>query len=423
MTQQRRNRMAAAILGALVLAATLVPAGRADGFRNPPDGALALGRIGGRIADVDDATAVSHNPANLVGIRKPTVQPSVTIGYCEKEFTDALGRATTSEDPWRLLPSLYAAMPLKPGVLTLGAAVTVPYGQSTRWDEYGPLRYKAPHYARMTVLDVTPSVGVRIADRLSVGAGLDLYRGDVKFQQAVPWALASRNPVAPDGVMTLEGDGTAVGGNLGATLKLTDSQRVAFTYKLPFDVDCEGSADLTGVPPGLPALASTDFSTTFRFPQIAAVGYSVRLTETVRVEANVEWLQHSRNDVLDLDVGANNALLNSLGTNSMVQDWKDTWTFGVGADWEFAPNWQLRAGYLYMPTPVPQHALIPSAAERDQTVVSLGLGWRSSRHSVDAALAQGFFRRRDVDGNQNPDYNGDYRFRSTLLGLTYGYAF
>ena len=43
-----------ALIGVLAAAANAWT----DGYRNPPDGALALGRIGGRIVDVDDATAV-----------------------------------------------------------------------------------------------------------------------------------------------------------------------------------------------------------------------------------------------------------------------------------------------------------------------------------------------------------------------------
>ena len=38
----------------------------ADGFRNPPEGARAVGKLGAHRAFADDATAVIHNPANLV---------------------------------------------------------------------------------------------------------------------------------------------------------------------------------------------------------------------------------------------------------------------------------------------------------------------------------------------------------------------
>ena len=319
--KQRDLRMRQWMLIGFLAAATC---GLADGYRNPPDGPLALGRIGGRIADVDDATAVSHNPANLADLTGITVRPSVTLGYSEKRFTDLQGNHTTSEDPWRALPSLYATVPVKSGVLAFGVGINVPYGQSTRWDENSLFRYTAPYYARMKVMDVSPAVGVRVNDRISVGAGLDLYYGDLKFEQFIPWSMATKNAAAPDGIMKFAGDGYAVGGNAAVAVKISESQRVALTYKLPFNIDYDGDFDISDIPAGMGASPTSDFSTKFKYPQIVAAGYSVRLTETIRVEANIEWLEHSRNRVLNLDIGSNNQLLNTLSTNAIAQDWKNT---------------------------------------------------------------------------------------------------
>ena len=54
-------------LGSLLTAIVLFSATVAysEGFRNPPPGTFNLGRAGGRIAQVDDSSAVQQNPANL----------------------------------------------------------------------------------------------------------------------------------------------------------------------------------------------------------------------------------------------------------------------------------------------------------------------------------------------------------------------
>lgn len=44
--------------------------------------------------------------------------------------------------------------------------------------------------------------------------------------------------------------------------------------------------------------ASSDVETTFQFPTIVALGYGLQATDTLQVEANVEWLEFSRFDTL-----------------------------------------------------------------------------------------------------------------------------
>lgn len=97
-------------LFALLIGILVLP-GRSDGFRNPPAGAAAQGHIGGRIAYTPDASAVTHNPANLVEFDTYELQAGVTFGYSSMEFTGRSGAEVRSEDPWAVLPSLFAVYP------------------------------------------------------------------------------------------------------------------------------------------------------------------------------------------------------------------------------------------------------------------------------------------------------------------------
>ena len=49
-----------------MIAIVNAPNSLAEGFRNPTSGAINLGRSGGRIAHVDNASAITQNPANLM---------------------------------------------------------------------------------------------------------------------------------------------------------------------------------------------------------------------------------------------------------------------------------------------------------------------------------------------------------------------
>lgn len=401
------------------LAATCIWAqtGRADGFRNPPDTAAALGLAGNHIAWVDDASAVFYNPANLVDVPSRQVQVSTLLGYSHADYSGQLGQAET-ERPWSLLPAFALAWPLheteQQTDLALGLGLHVPYGRQTRWDSGGALRYAAPEYSQMMVADLSPALGWRVSDSVSVGAGLDMYYGRLKFRQRLPILSTSR--------ITADADGYAVGGNVGITWRMTTNQRLVLTYRSPFDMTFKGDMEAVDIPP--PAVADSDVETTFKFPTIVALGYGIQLTETVRVEVKTEWLQFSRFQTMAIDAGDNEALFNMVGLRNTPQNWNDTWTFGFGPEWRFARDWTLRAGYLYLQSPIPDTTFAPSSLDTDQSVVSAGLGYQSGCHAVDLAYALGIFDTRHIGSNQNPLYQqGAYEFDGHLVALSYTYSF
>ena len=392
----------------------------ADGFRNPPEGEVALGRIGGKIAQIDDASAVSHNPANLADLEKNSFIASLTLGYSKKEYDPPVGPGAESKDPWGYLPNLYATWTVKPKTIVAGVGLTTPYGRSTTYDKDSVFHYTAPYFSELRGINLNPSVGIRVNEKLLVGFGVDILYSDIDLRQYYPWSVATGDPTAPDGVTKFDGEGVGFGANAGVTIEPTKGQRLALTYRSSIHVDYDGDMTVSGIPPGFPALPRSDFSTEVDFPAVLAFGYGVQLNEKTRVEADVEWIQHSVFSELPLDVAENQALL---PYDSLNSDWEDTWTFGLGGDYKFAPNWIARAGYMYLPSPVPDQTLTPSVAEEDQSVVSVGMGYEKDGRKIDLAYAIGIFNGRTISDNENPAYNGDYDFESHLFGISYGQTY
>ena len=145
------------VIGALMVISTIAQV-HAEGFRNPPEGAAALGRGGGKIALTDDATSVSHNPAALTGIAEPQVEAALTVIRAKSEFDSPLGPTEETEDPWKFLPNLYAAWPFADQGVVAGIGITTPFGQSTEWDKDGFFRYSAPYFAELRVVNVNPTL-------------------------------------------------------------------------------------------------------------------------------------------------------------------------------------------------------------------------------------------------------------------------
>ncbi len=404
-------------LGLVFIMTVLFGDAHADGFRNPPESATALGRAGGKIAGIDDASAVTINPANMVLLESPQVMAGVTLGYGRKEFRSVTGAKTRSDDPWAYMPALFYAMPLGEGPWAFGVGATVPFGRFTDFGADAPFGEITPYYSSLRVININPGLALAVSETLALGLGVSLYDSALEFKQRFQGA-----PVR------FKGDGQAFGVNAGLSWALTGRQKLALTYRSPFDVDYDGT-----VRAGALSLAG-DFETEFKFPSVVTLGYAVHVTPAVTLEVNVEWIEHSRNDELVIDVGPYNALLDPGATPDnpprLAQDWKDNWTYGAGIEWKPDDTWVARAGYMYLETPTVSSTLIPVNAEESQHVLSFGVGYRAGRQRFDLGYAYGIIPDRTIrdhdlrgpDGTPGP-LNGTYSFEAHSLGFAYALAF
>ncbi|MBN1268493.1 MAG: outer membrane protein transport protein [Kiritimatiellae bacterium] len=407
-----RTRRLALAVALLILLITMRLA-IADGFRNPPPDAAGIGRAGVFIAHVDNLSGISYNPAVLSLIEGPAVGAGVTLARTQTEFDGAIGSAE-SDDPWQILPNLYAAWPVdgSKNALAVGLGITTPFGQSVEWEKDSIFRYIAPYYVRMRLVDLNPTLATRVGENLYAGISADVFLSDVQFK-----GLADNGPAPGDARLDLEGEGIGWGAHAGLLWLVSSGQRLALTVRSPVSVDYEGDARLRSLPAPLPGRA--DFETTIDFPTIVALGYGIEIGEAVRVEFDVEWLEFSRNESIELDTDAYDGVIPA----EFRQDWDDTWTAGVSGDWKFTPGWILRAGYAFLESPVADETFAPTLPDADRHVLSLGLGYENGPHRCDLAYSWSLYEDREIRNNQVPPLNGDYEICSDLLGLSYFRAF
>ena len=163
-------------------------------------------------------------------------------------------------------------------------------------------------------------------------------------------------------------------------------------------------------------MVNSSFSMDIKYPTVIGAGYGIELTDSIRVEANLEWLEWSVNDTQTADLGAN-------GSDSASQDWENTFTVGVGGDWRFADGWVARAGYAFIESPIPDETIAPILPDADRHVLSLGIGYTFKRHTIDLAYAFSIYDERDNSGNPGAAYPGTYDIDSNLVGMTYSVVF
>ncbi len=390
----------------------------ADGFRNPPEGAGTLGRNGASIAYGDDFAAGVHNPALLTDADSPQAGMGLTTVYGRRTIKSSLGGFTArSTDRWATIPSLAASGPLSEGPYAIGLALTSPYGRSSRFSEDSPVSLVAPYYSLLRTANINPALARRFGDQFSLGIGLNILWSDLEIRRS---DMGIQSIAGPNSRMTMEGNGVGYGANAGLIWDFSTRQRLAITYRSAIDLTYKGDWRLDVIDG--PTLARGDVETELAFPDVWALGYGVKATDRLRLEAKVEWVRHSRFKRMTFDAGPEAAAL--LGDSAEIEaDWRDNWTFGVGADWQLDPQWVVRAGYQYLQTPVPSRTMIPLVAEADQSIIALGTGYARGSHRLDLAYMLGIFDRRKVEGNINPFYDGVYKFEAHLVAASYAYVF
>lgn len=424
MNLKTKNKTAGTFLFRLpiVVVMAAAPAGAlAEGFRNSTIGTSDLGYSGGRIAQVDDATAVQNNPANLMSVTNAQLSFTPSVIYINVDYKSTDGQSATTIHPWKFLPNFFAAMPLMSDRLVAGIGVTVPFGLANQWKSSssafhqptGGLAYTTPNYSELLTINVNPSLAYKITDSVRVGAGLDVMWSSLEFSQFLP---SGAPPALPNLSAHITGTGVGVGGNLGISWLITDKQTLSLTYRSTMTVDYSGTAAFYNYP-GTP---STSFHSQIKYPNIIGAGYGIKLTDTVSLGTDFEWLQFSQFKNLPINVGAN-----ALGVPSqnIAENWHNTFTAGMGAAWQFAEHWVLRGGYEYFETPVPDSTFSPTIPDSNQNVITIGLGWKYGHHSLEASYGQDFYSDRTVTKDENPAFDGKYTFNVHLISLAYDYSF
>jgi len=414
----RLSRMQKYICAALA-AAGAVSAVKGEGFRNATMGTFGLGRSGGRIAQVDDASAVQHNPANLVNVTNAEAQFAPSAIYINVDYESPSGQKASTIHPWKILPDTFFSVPLIDDRLVAGLGITVPYGLANQWSTSasafaqglppGPLAYTAPTYSQLLTINANPSLAYKINDHLSIGAGLDVMWSKLEFKQYL-------SPFVPNFQADASGDGVGVGGNIGLTWRVTDRQQIALAYRSTMVVRYSGTTQFENGP----AFPDASFNSKITYPNIVSIGYGLDVTDTVRLETDFEWLNFAQFQSLPINIGNN---LVGVPSQDIPEKWHNTFTAGLGGDWKFADHWVLRGGYQFFESPVPDSTFSPTIPDANQNVITVGIGWNGKHSTLEASYGLDFYNDRHITNDQQPALNGTYTFNVHLISLTYSYSF
>jgi long-chain fatty acid transport protein len=298
-------------------------------------------------------------------------------------------KSTTS-----VLPSLHVTHSF-PGGISVGLSGYSMWGQKTEWPEDwegrfapGGLEAEIGSYRAQAVIAYAPS------DVISVAGGIFHDWLDLSMRQKV-WAQM----LTTEFDYAVEGTANGIGWISGILFRPTDSLSFGATYRSSVRHQFD-SLDIE-ISPDIPFLGIEDTKGTLNFttPAIFNIGSAFKWKKwTISFETT--WTEWSSQDVLhikfDQTVFGNT-------DSKLRKDWKDSWTYGVGIEYEYSDMLRFRAGYIYDESPVPSDTLDPMVFSGDSQLFCLGLGLEKNDFKCDVSCSRLMSAGRSFD-NEAGDY-------------------
>ncbi len=389
-----------------------------------PDSAQALGIVGGRYANLSDASAVRTSPANILQMEKSEFLINTALWHGDIRFTQNGGQSVEMNKPWVYPASMYFVQPIIPKKLSFGLGVSTPYGMASSYPKTmtGPLRYALPYSSNLLTVDITPAVAFQVTEGLNVAVGLDIMYADLKMKQFYDWTLFGGTP---NGDIQMHGQGWGLGAYAGINWTVAKRHRFALVGRLPVKINFAGDFKASDMPPGLaPLTQSSTFNSDMTFPGSISAGYGFDVTDRFTIGFDFKWSANSSHDDLPLQIGNNQPLLG--GATNAVFGWGNSIDLGTGMTYKLSESWVLRGGYLYSENSQPASTYSPVVCTNDRSVFSLGIGWRGETRSVDVTYAYVYNPTRVISGAASTpagQFDGGYRHEWQVLSVSFTQRF
>lgn len=235
-----------------------------------------------------------------------------------------------------IAPSGAVAVPITDRI-ALGLALTSPYSFTTNYPADSWTRYSADR-TKLRTIDIQPGIAVAVADWLRVGAALNIEHADATLSNALP----NLAPPFADGEETLKGKGWDMGWSAGVQAH-GGRFTLGASYKSSIRHTLKGTVEVAGL---TAPLAAQNFSARtrarFRTPWQAMVGLRFAATPRLTLDAQVVRTGWKKFDAIRLGAPIDQAV---------PENYRNTWSYAVGADYALTPQWTVRAGVQHDQTP------------------------------------------------------------------------
>lgn len=356
---------------AAVMAVCAASAAHAAGFMLTEQSAGALGRAyAGAGVDGTDISGVYYNPATMTLHPGTAIQAGFVAVGLDLAFEGNDG-VTTENGQYntQAIPHGYISHQLTDSVW-LGLAMTVPFGMGTEYKDDWAWGSRGIS-AEVLTFDFNPNVAWKISDKLSLGAGMSIQYASADLK-------LSMDPQNP-GKMTSEvdADSLAWGFNVGLMWSPLENLRFGLSYRSRINHNADGDLEIRQGGNSLPLM---DATATISTPAWAMATAAWDVNDLLSLYATFRWTDWSSFKELTIE---------SVRSNTIHNEWQDTYLVSVGADLRFTNWWTFRAGIGYETSAVddPKYrtAIIPDA---DRLWLALGSSFKATENmQIDVSAA------------------------------------
>jgi long-chain fatty acid transport protein len=389
MSQRLKNRLHFAALITVPLSLFSLPALASD-FSLPFVSISGLGNAyAGWAAEAYDASTTTTNPAGLVKIKKPQLIVAAldVTGHTQFEgtattpFTSQTGIATATAGGFA--PLIYFATPLSEKVF-FGFGINGPFGLGTNYPKNSIVRYAATR-SQILDVDLSPSLGIKINDKFSIGLGFDAQRLSITLKNMYGPPLSM--PTDSEGQNHLAGWG--YGWHGGVLYQLMPATRMGLSFNSQTMFHTTGDSEVFG-PTG--ELRTTN--------QRASTPLPARTQVSIYQDINPKWsvmgsVFYERWSTINQIILRNTMIPGGMTVPVTIPfQYHDTFDYALGTNYKFNEKLLLRTGFRYFNTPSNNRdRSVPDPVGR-MILLGIGAHYQQNLHvGYDIGYAHDFFKR------------------------------
>ncbi len=396
----------------LFLIAGLGGVASANAFYINEHDAKVTGRAGTSTATDTDPSSIVFNPGGLAVGEGTAFSIGASLISAQASYTEPGGSKTDSNTSPAVVPQAMISHRIN-DMFAVGIGFHAPFGLAISWPDSSPQADVITKQSLRTYF-ITPTVGVNLHKQvpgLSIGAGVDLVPATVELEQNLYFG-------SEQGHAKLGGTAFGIGARFGVMYKPEAMKQLSLglMYRSQVNLDFNGTGDFDMAAPYRSQLPPDgDIETTLKLPMSLSGGVAYRPTEQLEVELNAVWINWKKFKETDIKLADGSHTIRP-------QDYDNTVTLRLGAEYRINPKASVRAGYIFDPTPIPTTTLSAQLPDINRHDLTAG-GSYSINKNLDVHLAALLVipgTRSASDAMYMPIHKGSYDVTAFVasLGLT-----